>query len=206
MRAVRSLRVVAAAGAPPAAHAPLLARPSAGLARRALLVGAPKEVHEDLRAAQRRVFGELPKRQPETPRSGRRVLRGTRRGASVYDWYSPWVREYKFASWETPYVEEMWDREQFLNKIGKTSREGKLKPFRDVLNQRLKSLRFNEDLQFEGASDDEGDAAADRKAASKRIVFGTRAADAVTEAPAAADADAADTPAAEPKEEGGAKA
>lgn len=60
------------------------------------------------------------------------------------------MEEYKFAGYERRPVEHIYEEEQQLNRLGETTREGKKKPFRDVLVQRMKSAQFNATLDRRG--------------------------------------------------------
>ena len=110
------------------------------------MVQSTFEMREDVRQARKRIFGTLPRSKTPT-RGANRVLRQPRKGPALLEWWDPRVDEYGFAGHESMAVESKWQEEQFLNRLGQTTREGKQKPFRDELNRRMKAQQFNESLE-----------------------------------------------------------
>eukprot|EP00929_Paragymnodinium_shiwhaense_P122931 TRINITY_DN96245_c0_g1_i1.p1 TRINITY_DN96245_c0_g1~~TRINITY_DN96245_c0_g1_i1.p1 ORF type:complete len:134 (+),score=17.76 TRINITY_DN96245_c0_g1_i1:28-402(+) len=96
-----------------------------------------------VKEAASRLFGTV---QPQgNLRSGRKVLKRALKGPAVAQWYPYTLKEVNAPGYEDPIIEDFYREEQELNRVGKTRIEGKLKPIREEVIERIKFSDYNMD-------------------------------------------------------------
>lgn len=128
-------------------------RAAAWVAKHADVVG-PRVI-----AARAKLFGQV---EPGGLKAGRKVARQALKGPALDSWYPYTMKELKAPGYDEPAIEDLYRMEQELNRVGKTRAEGKIKPLRVDVVERIKIADFNmEVVNWDRLDGEEGDAAPD---------------------------------------------